>query len=107
MSQPPSAGPPLVKLLNEDLAPEMVKKKGVTKSADIYGIGCVLYELLTGEPAFMDDEMDKLTKKIESGKILFPQYVSDDAKRVVKVNILLKGPVGQEPHQPTKVLRHH
>lgn len=37
------------------LAPEMVRKKGVNKSADIYGIGCVLFEMLTGEPPFMDD----------------------------------------------------
>ena len=47
----------------------MVKKKGVTKAADIYGIGCVLFELLTGEAPFMDDDMDKLTRKIEQGKI--------------------------------------
>jgi serum/glucocorticoid-regulated kinase 2 len=54
------------------LSPETVKKKGVNKTADIYGIGCILYELLTGEPAFMDEEMDKLMKKIENGKINFP-----------------------------------
>ena len=70
----------------QDLSPETVKKKGVNKTADIYGIGCILYELLTGEPAFMDEEMDKLMKKIENGKIFFPQFVSDNARRVIKVS---------------------
>jgi serine/threonine protein kinase len=47
----------------------MVKKKGINKAADVYGVGCVLFELLTGEAPFMDDDMDRLTKKIEKGQI--------------------------------------
>lgn len=74
-----------------DLAPEMVRRKGVTKAADVYGIGCVLYEMLTGEAPFMDDDMDKLTRKIESGKLFFPNYISDPAKRVIKVILFIKG----------------
>lgn len=53
--------------LYSDLAPEMVRKKGITKAADVYGVGCVLFELLTGEAPFMDDDMEKLTRKIERG----------------------------------------
>ncbi len=30
------------------LSPEMLEKKGVGFEADIYGIGCVLYEMLVG-----------------------------------------------------------
>ena len=64
----------------------MIKKKGVTKVADFYGVGCVLFELLTGEPPFIDDDIEKLTKKIERGVIIFPNYVKEDARRVIKVN---------------------
>jgi serine/threonine protein kinase len=67
------------------LAPEMVRKKGITKSADVYGIGCVLFELLTGEAPFMDDDIDKLTRKIEAGKLSFPGYISEEAKKIIKV----------------------
>jgi serine/threonine protein kinase len=30
------------------LSPEMLVNKGVTKCSDLYGIGAVLYEMLTG-----------------------------------------------------------
>lgn len=63
----------------------MVKKKGITKAADIYGVGCVFFELITGEAPFIDDDMQRLTRKIEVGKIVFPSYVSEDAKKIIKV----------------------
>lgn len=39
------------------LSPEMLEKKGVGFSTDIYGIGCVLFEMLTGEPPFFDEKL--------------------------------------------------
>ncbi len=30
------------------LSPEMLEKNGVGKSADIYGLGCILYEMVVG-----------------------------------------------------------
>ena len=36
------------------LSPEMLQKKGVGPEADIYGIGCVLYEMMVGEPPYFD-----------------------------------------------------
>jgi serine/threonine protein kinase len=68
-----------------DLAPEMVRKKGITKSADIYGVGCVWYEMLTGEAPFMDDDLEKLTRKIELGKLNFPSFVKEESKKAIRV----------------------
>jgi serine/threonine protein kinase len=42
------------------LSPEMLERKGVGFSSDIYGIGCVLYEMVVGEPPYYDDIMDNL-----------------------------------------------
>ena len=38
------------------LSPEMLKSHGVGFPADIYGIGTVLYELLTGDPPYYHDD---------------------------------------------------
>lgn len=39
------------------LSPEMLKQKGVGKESDVYGLGCILYEMLVGEPPYYDDDM--------------------------------------------------
>ena len=67
------------------LSPEMVSKIGVGKSADIYGIGAVLYEMLTGMPPFYNERLSKLYKNIKKNKVVFPNYVSQDARSLLKV----------------------
>jgi len=38
----------------------MLDKKGHGFSTDIYGIGCVLYEMVIGEPPYFDENIDQL-----------------------------------------------
>ncbi len=42
------------------LSPEMIDKKGHSFPTDIYGLGCILYEMVIGEPPFFDEKIDKL-----------------------------------------------
>ena len=42
------------------LAPEMVKKEGITKSSDIYQIGIVLYEMLVGITPYHSEDISIL-----------------------------------------------
>lgn len=50
------------------LSPEILLGKGATKATDLYGIGAVLYELLSGDPPYYDDDLVQLYKNIKNGK---------------------------------------
>ena len=56
------------------MAPETWAGRFSEKS-DIWSIGVIFYELLTGSPPFLDDNLDGLKKKIEKSKILIPSLV--------------------------------
>lgn len=49
------------------LAPEGWEGKYLPQT-DIFGVGCILYEMLTGEPPFKADNFSELKHKIEKGK---------------------------------------
>ena len=66
------------------LSPEMVQRKGVGKSADIYGIGAVLYEMISGTPPFFSNEIEKLYQNIKKSKLVLHNYFSDELKDLLK-----------------------
>mmetsp|Transcript_12895 Transcript_12895/g.12982 ORF Transcript_12895/g.12982 Transcript_12895/m.12982 type:complete len:333 (+) Transcript_12895:407-1405(+) len=66
------------------LSPEMLNKAGINKSVDIYGIGCILYEMLSGYPPYYSENMTNLLHKIVSAKLKFPHYVGKCAKNLIK-----------------------
>ena len=63
------------------LAPEMLKKEGVTKAGDVYQVGVVLYEMLVGIPPYYNDNIKILYQNIEKGKLKIPKYFSAEAKK--------------------------
>ena len=65
------------------LSPEMLERKGVGFSSDIYGIGCVLYEMVVGEPPYYDDIMDNLMQNIKGGRLRYPSYLSLQVKSLI------------------------
>lgn len=48
----------------EYLSPEQARGEDVGPATDVYALGCVLHELVTGRPPFSGTEMDVLTKQM-------------------------------------------
>ena len=73
------------------LSPEMVKKQGASKATDIYGIGAVLYELVSGTTPFYGDDIKTLFNNITKKKLLFPEIFSNTLQDLLK-KLLEKNP---------------
>ena len=66
------------------LAPEVLKKQGHGKAVDWYLLGVLLYEMLTGVTPYYDKNKNNLFYNIEQGKLVIPNYVSENAKSLLK-----------------------
>jgi len=67
------------------LSPEMVNRRGVGKSADVYGIGAVLYEMISGTPPFYANDLGTMYKNIAKSKLLMHDYFSEELQDLLKV----------------------
>ena len=50
----------------EYMSPEMLAKKGHSRSVDFYSLGALLYEMLTGLPPFYDRNKEVMYRRIKS-----------------------------------------
>jgi hypothetical protein len=85
------------------LPPEIVMKKGASKASDIYGLGPLLYELLTGTTPYYCEDIDGLFQNIKAGKLIFPSIVSSVAKEFITA-VMNRDPAKRP--QFTQVKRH-
>jgi serine/threonine protein kinase len=67
------------------VAPEVIKEKGYDGfSADVWSMGVILYVLLAGYLPFEDNRVENLFKKIESGKVKYPNHFSKSVKDLIQ-----------------------
>jgi len=64
------------------MAPEMLKKEQYGKPVDLWSIGCMMHELLCGEPPFTGANMMELERNVKSFKGLFSREDTSVTKRI-------------------------
>ena len=80
------------------MSPEQVKEEPIDDKSDIFSLGCVLYELLTGEKAFFGDNYFSVLYKItndepvpvESIRPELPEVLDKIAKKALAKDPLLR-----------------
>lgn len=68
----------------EYIAPEVLLNKGHGKGVDWWTLGILVYEMLSGEPPFVDSDPMGIYQKILSGKLTFPRRYDKVAKSLTK-----------------------
>ncbi|CAD8163908.1 unnamed protein product [Paramecium pentaurelia] len=77
----------------EYMAPEMLLKQGHTFQLDLYCLGALLYELITGLPPFYSRNTDEMYQKILNQKLNFPsQLQMSQLLKDLLNNLLAKTP---------------
>jgi len=69
------------------VAPEVLRGKEFTNSADIYGFGMIMWEILSGEPPFIDREYDQILMRdicLNEIRPLIPQYTPEPYTTLMK-----------------------
>ena len=73
------------------LPPEMVGEFGHDETADIWCIGVLLFELITGKVPFSGNDFDTVRLNISRLNISWPDYMDPDAKDLTSKILKLKG----------------
>ena len=82
------------------VSPEQIQGKNLTFHSDMYSLGVVLYELLTGQRPFTADSMDALMKKISEQPPVPPTKLRADLPK--EIDAILFRALAKKPEQRYK-----
>ncbi|PAV83518.1 hypothetical protein WR25_19880 [Diploscapter pachys] len=66
------------------LPPEMVTGQSHTAAVDLWAIGILCFEFLTGKPPFEADDQSKTYDNIKKLRMTYPSYVTEGARDLIK-----------------------
>lgn len=75
----------------EYLAPEVVEDREYDQAVDWWGLGCVMYEMITGMLPFDAQDHEDLFDKILNDAVKVPPFLTAEAKDLIQ-NLLEKNP---------------
>ncbi|PAA92124.1 hypothetical protein BOX15_Mlig001227g2, partial [Macrostomum lignano] len=73
------------------MSPELMEEKPYDHSADLWALGCILYELLTGSPPFSTNNIIELVRKVVNESIHWPSTMSAGCRSFLQ-GLLQKDP---------------
>ena len=73
------------------MSPELVEEKPYDHTSDLWSLGCILYELYTGQPPFYTNSIFQLVSLIIKDDIKWPKSMSDNFRSFLK-GLLTKDP---------------
>lgn len=68
----------------EYIAPEVLLNKGHGKGVDWWTLGILLYEMMAGQPPFVDEDPMGIYQQILAGKVTYPRHFDRGAKSLIK-----------------------
>jgi len=88
------------------LAPEMLRRRGHGHTVDLYGLGVLLYEMITGMPPFFCNDREQLFHNIQHGKLRFPSQMSAAGFNLIE-SLMDRDPFRRIGIHRTKDVRDH
>lgn len=73
------------------LSPEMIEGKSHDENVDVWSVGVLAYEFLTGSPPFEAEGQQETCRRIREMEFTFPDYISEEAKDLIS-RILVRDP---------------
>ena len=62
------------------MAPEQVRREPVDRRVDVYALGVVFYELLTGRKPFVGHDLDAIANAVLNDEVVPPHELNPDAR---------------------------
>jgi serine/threonine protein kinase len=75
----------------EFLAPEVLLETSYTRAVDFWGLGVLIYEMLSGEPPFSGEDEEEVFDAIVNSDVRCPRYLSIEAISIIR-RLLRKDP---------------
>ncbi|XP_048885261.1 serine/threonine-protein kinase PLK3-like [Brienomyrus brachyistius] len=66
------------------MAPEVWKREGYGTEAEVWALGCVMYQLLIGEIPFDHDDRSEMLKNIKEAKFILPKNLHSEAGKLIE-----------------------